>query len=64
MASNDWHENAVQAAELTAAGLAPSNPLESGLAVTLAPHAYTVFARRRNHGTGNGVVEVYDHGTP
>jgi hypothetical protein len=63
MASNDRHENAVQAAELTAAGFAPSNPLESGLAVTLAPGAYSL-ARRRNHGTATGVVEGYDRGTP
>ena len=29
IANNDWQDNAVQAAELTAAGLAPSNALES-----------------------------------
>ena len=32
VSNNDWQDNPAQAAELTAAGLAPSNPLESGIA--------------------------------
>ena len=63
-ANNDWQENLAQAAELTAAGLAPSNPLESGIAVTLPPGAYTALLAGLNNGTGNGVVEVYDRGAP
>jgi uncharacterized repeat protein (TIGR01451 family) len=62
MANNDWQENAAQAAELTAAGLAPTNPLESGIAATLAPGAYTALLAGLNNGAGIGLVEVYDRG--
>jgi hypothetical protein len=64
IANNDWQDNQAQAAELTAAGLAPSNPLESGIAMTLPPGAYTALLAGLNSGTGNGVVEVYDRGAP
>ena len=37
VANNDWQDDPAQAAELTAAGLAPTNDLESGIAVTLPP---------------------------
>jgi len=30
IANNNWQDDPAQAAELTAAGLAPTNPLESG----------------------------------
>ena len=60
MANNNWQENPAQAAELTAAGLAPTNQLESALAVTLAPGAYTALLAGANNGTGIGVVEVYE----
>jgi hypothetical protein len=62
MADNDWQDNPAQAAELTAAGLAPTNPLESGIAATLPPGPYTALLAGLNNGTGNGVVEVYDRG--
>jgi hypothetical protein len=64
IANNDWQENAAQAAELTAAGLAPTNPLESGIAATLSPGAYTALLAGSNNGTGVGVVEIYDRGAP
>ena len=64
IANNDWQDNSAQAAELTAAGLAPSNPLESGIATTLPPGAYTALLAGHNSATGNGVVEVYDRGAP
>jgi hypothetical protein len=62
--NNDWQDNPVQAAELTAAGLAPTNNLESGIAATLPPGLYTALLAGRNNGTGIGVVEVYDRGAP
>ena len=62
--NNDWQDDSAQAAELIAAGLAPSNPLESGIAATLPPGAYTALLAGLNNGTGNGVVEVYDRGGP
>jgi hypothetical protein len=64
MANNDWQDDPAQAAELTAAGLAPTNPLESGLAATLPPGPYTALLAGSNNGTGVGVVEVYDRGAP
>jgi hypothetical protein len=64
MANNDWQENSAQAAELTAAGLAPTNPLESGIAMSLSPGLYTALLAGLNNGAGIGVVEVYDRGAP
>jgi hypothetical protein len=61
---NNWQDNAAQAAELTAAGLAPTNPLESGIAITLPPGLYTALLAGLNNGTGIGLVEVYDLGAP
>jgi hypothetical protein len=60
--NNDWQDNPAQAAELTAAGLAPTNSLESGIASTLPPGAYTALLAGLNNGTGIGLVEVYDRG--
>jgi hypothetical protein len=62
VANNDWLDDPAQAAELIAAGLAPTNNLESGIAATLPPGPYTALLAGLNDGTGNGVVEVYDRG--
>jgi hypothetical protein len=62
IANNDWQDNPVQAAQLTAAGLAPTNPLESGIAATLPPGPYTALLAGRNNGTGVGLLEIYDRG--
>jgi hypothetical protein len=64
VANNDWQDNPAQAAELTAAGLAPTNQLESGIATTLPPGLYTALLAGQNNGTGIGLVEVYDRGAP
>jgi len=63
-ANNDWQEDPAQAAELTAAGLAPTNPLESGIAATLSPGLYTALLAGVNNSAGVGVVELYDRGAP
>jgi hypothetical protein len=60
IANNDWQDDPAQAAELTAAGLAPTNNLESGIAATLPPGPYTALLAGLNNGTGVGLVEVYD----
>ena len=60
--NNDWQDDPAQAAEITAAGLAPTNNLESGVAATLPPGLYTALLAGLNNGTGIGVVEVYDRG--
>lgn len=64
ISNNDWQDDPAQAAALTAAGLAPAHPLESGLAATLAPGLYTALLSGINNGTGVGLVEVYDLGAP
>jgi hypothetical protein len=61
-ANNDWGDDPAQAAEITAAGLAPSNNKESAIAMTLAPGTYTAILSGVNGGTGVGLVEVYDRG--
>jgi hypothetical protein len=64
IANNDWQDDAAQAAALIAAGLAPTIPLESGIAATLPPGLYTALLAGLNNGTGVGLVEIYDLGTP
>ena len=65
LASNDnWQSDPAQAAELTAAGLAPTDASESGIAITLGPGQYTALLSGQGNTTGVGVVEVYDRGAP
>jgi uncharacterized delta-60 repeat protein len=64
LANNDWQDDSVQATELIAAGLAPTNQLESGIATTLPPGLYTALLAGVKNGTGVGLVEVYDRGGP
>jgi hypothetical protein len=59
--SNDnWQDDSLQAAQLTALGLAPTNGKESALLAQLSPAAYTAIVSGKDQGTGVGVVEVYD----
>ena len=64
LANDNWQDDPAQAAELTAAGLAPTNANESGIAITLGPGAYTALLSGVNNTTGIGVVEVYERGAP
>jgi hypothetical protein len=59
IANNDWPDDPGQAMELSTAGLAPTNPLEAGISVTLGPGQYTAVVRGRGNTTGVGLVEVY-----
>jgi hypothetical protein len=59
---DDWMDNAAQAQELTADGLAPNNAKEAAIAATLPPGAYTALLSGVNNTTGNGLVEIYDLG--
>ena len=63
LSNNNWQDNPAQAAEITAAGLAPANNLESGIAATLPPGLYTALLAGLNNGTGIGLVEIYDRGS-
>jgi hypothetical protein len=64
ISDNDWMDNPAQAAIISAAGLAPTNPREAAIAATLPPGAYTALLAGLNNGTGIGLVEVYDRGAP
>jgi len=64
VSNNDWHDNPVQASELMAAGLAPTNDLEAGIVTTLPPGRYTALLAGGNNGIGVGLVEIYDLGAP
>jgi hypothetical protein len=63
-ANDNWQDNPTQAAELTAAGLAPTNTLESGIALTLGPGQYTALLAGQDGSAGVGLIEVYDRGAP
>jgi hypothetical protein len=60
---NDWMEYPPQAEALVALGLAPTDPRESAIVMTLAPGAYTALLSGADNGTGVGLVEVYDVGS-
>jgi hypothetical protein len=51
-ANDNWMDDPEQAAIITAAGLALSNNLESGIAATLPPGQYTALLAGLNGGTG------------
>ena len=51
VSDDNWQDNPAQAAIISAAGLAPSNNLESAIAATLAPGQYTALLAGLNNGT-------------
>jgi alpha-tubulin suppressor-like RCC1 family protein len=58
IASNDdWMTG--DATSLVSLGLAPGDPRESGIVVTLPPGAYTAMLGSANQGAGIGVIGVY-----
>jgi hypothetical protein len=62
--NDDWQDDPSQAAQLTAAGLAPSSSFESGISLNLSPGQYTALVSGTDGATGIGLVEVYDRGEP
>jgi hypothetical protein len=56
---NNWGDDP-QAGQIQSEGLAPSQPAESALQVTLNPGSYTAIVRGMNGATGIGLVEIYD----
>ena len=49
-----------QAAQLIAHGLAPQDPRESGIFVSLPPGAFTAILAGKSGGTGIGLLEIYN----
>jgi hypothetical protein len=45
---------------LTANGLAPQNPVESGIFASLPPGAFTAILAGKSGGIGIGLVEIYN----
>jgi hypothetical protein len=60
IANDNWQDNPVPAAQLTAHGLAPPDPKESGIFAALPPGACTAILAGKNGGTGIGLVEIYN----
>lgn len=58
--SNDDWQQSPQAADISARGLAPSDPSESAIALSLPDGAYTAIVRGKAGATGVAVVEVYN----
>ncbi len=59
--NDDWQDT--QGPQITATGLAPTNPKESAILMNLAPGAYTAVTSGVGMSTGNALVEVYALGT-
>ena len=59
IANDNWQSDPVSAAQLTAHGFAPANPLESGIFATLSPGLFTAILAEKNGGVGIGLVEIF-----
>ena len=60
VANDNWTDDPVSAAQLTANGLALQDPKESGIFTSLPPGAFTAILAGKNGGTGIGLIEVYN----
>jgi len=60
IATNDDWQTGAQASEISASGLAPTNPLESAIVATLQPGNYTAIVRGVNNTTGIALIEGYE----
>jgi len=60
IAANDNWGDSPQKDDISAAGLAPADSLESAVLVNLDPGSYTVILRGQGDSTGIGLVELYD----
>jgi hypothetical protein len=60
ISNDDWQTDSTSAAQLTANGLAPQNPKESGIFASLPPGPFTAILAGKDGGTGLGLVEIYN----
>jgi hypothetical protein len=58
--NDNWQDDAIDAAQLIAHGLALQDPKESGIMATLQPNAYTAILAGKNQTEGVGLIEIYD----
>ena len=59
-ANDDWIDDPVSAAQLTANGLALQNAKESGIFISLPAGQFTAILAGKNGGIGIGLVEIYN----
>ena len=59
LSNDNWKDDASQAADLLASGVAPKNDFESAIITTLPPGAYTAVVSGKDSGTGVAIAEVY-----
>jgi hypothetical protein len=59
MSNDNWRDNAAQATELMANGMAPQNDFESAIITSLPPGQYTAVVAGKNGEIGVAVAEVY-----
>jgi hypothetical protein len=60
VANDNWLDDPVSAAQLTAAGFPLSDPNESGIFTSLPPGQFTAILAGKNGGIGIGLVELYN----
>jgi hypothetical protein len=60
LTNDNWTDDSITAALLTAKGLAPQNNKESAIFTLLPSGAYTAILAGRNGSTGIGLIEVYN----
>jgi len=60
ISNDDWQTDPASAAQISARGLAPEDPKESGIFASLPPGAFTAILAGTNSGTGIGLVEIYN----
>lgn len=60
IANNDDWPSSDQASEISASGLAPDNPNESAIIITLSSGSYTAVVKGYQNGQGVGLVEAYE----
>jgi len=61
LSNDDWQSDPVSAAQLTANGLAPSNPKEAAIFASVAPPGqFTVVVAGKSGGVGIALVEIYN----
>jgi hypothetical protein len=60
ISNDDWQSDPVSAAQLTANGLALSDPKESGIFSMLPAGQFTAILAGKNGGIGIGLVEIYN----
>ena len=58
--NDNWQDDPVKAAQISAKGLAPASGNESALPLTLPPGQYTAIVSGKNNGTGVGLIEIYN----